>query len=274
MNNIIFSHGNGFPASTYRSFTTDLNRRGFDVFAIEKFGHNAQYPVTNNWPHLVQELADFAQGILHETGEKPFLIGHSLGGLLSLMCASKHPHLTAGVVLLDSPVVGGWKASALQLAKTTKWIGSVSPGRISKSRRKHWPHIEAVIEHFQHKRAFSHWHPEALQDYAEFGTLEENGERILSFDREVETAIYNTLPHNVPSILKRHPLKCAVSFIGGTRSREMRVVGSELTDKVSKGRVMWLDGSHLFPMEKPIATAAAVEASLLNMGALKRKDSA
>jgi hypothetical protein len=31
--------------------------------------------------------------------------------------------------------------------------------------------------------------------------------------------------------------------------------------------VTWLDGSHLFPMEKPIATAAAVEASLLNMGA-------
>jgi hypothetical protein len=47
----------------------------------------------------------------------------------------------------------------------------------------------------------------------------------------------------------------------------MRVAGSELTDKVSKGRVTWLDGSHLFPMEKPIAAAAAVEASLLNMGA-------
>jgi hypothetical protein len=47
----------------------------------------------------------------------------------------------------------------------------------------------------------------------------------------------------------------------------MRVAGSELTDKVSKGRVTWLDGSHLFPMEKPITTAAAVEASLLNMGA-------
>jgi pimeloyl-ACP methyl ester carboxylesterase len=100
--------------------------------------------------------------------------------------------------------------------------------------------------------------------------VEENGERVLSFDREVETAIYNTLPHNLPSMLKRHPLKCAVSFIGGTHSREMRVAGSELTDKVSKGRVTWLDGSHLFPMEKPIATAAAVEAALLNMGAISK----
>jgi pimeloyl-ACP methyl ester carboxylesterase len=95
MNNIIFSHGNGFPASTYRCFTNDLNRRGFQVASIEKFGHDARYPVTSNWPFLVQELADFAKVIHHESGEKPFLIGHSLGGLLSLMCASKHPHLTA-----------------------------------------------------------------------------------------------------------------------------------------------------------------------------------
>jgi len=34
--------------------------------------------------------------------------------------------------------------------------------------------------------------------------------------------------------------------------------------------VMWLDGSHLFPMEKPIASAAAVEAYLRNMGAVPR----
>jgi hypothetical protein len=29
---------------------------------------------------------------------------------------------------------------------------------------------------------------------------------------------------------------------------------------------MMLDGSHLFPMEKPLATAAAIEATLRNLG--------
>ena len=38
-----------------------------------------------------------------------------------------------------------------------------------------------------------------------------------------------------------------------------------MTEKVTKGRIMMLDGSHLFPMEKPQATAAAMEAALLNM---------
>jgi hypothetical protein len=47
----------------------------------------------------------------------------------------------------------------------------------------------------------------------------------------------------------------------------MRQAGVDLTHKVVKGRITMLDGSHLFPMEKPIATAAAIEASLRNMGA-------
>jgi pimeloyl-ACP methyl ester carboxylesterase len=267
MASIVFSHGNSFPASTYRVLREDLEARGFQIHAIEKLGHNPEYPVTSNWPHLVKELAEFASQVMVQTGEKPYLVGHSLGGMLSLMCASQHPEVAAGVVLLDSPVVGGWKASALQLAKKTNWIGNVSPGRISKSRRQHWPNVEAVVEHFQHKRAFAHWHPEVLQDYALNGTQDDKGERVLSFDRDIETLIYNTLPHNLPSMLKRHPPKCLVAFIGGTHSREMKVVGSEMTQSFAKGRVMWLDGSHLFPMEKPIATAAAVEAALRNMGA-------
>jgi hypothetical protein len=35
-----------------------------------------------------------------------------------------------------------------------------------------------------------------------------------------------------------------------------------MTQQVTGGRIMMLDGSHLFPMEKPLATAAAIEAAL------------
>ena len=38
-----------------------------------------------------------------------------------------------------------------------------------------------------------------------------------------------------------------------------------MTQAVTHGRIMMLDGSHLFPMEKPQASAAAVETALLNM---------
>jgi pimeloyl-ACP methyl ester carboxylesterase len=262
---IIFSHGNSFPASTYGVIFESLRQRGFQVDAIEKLGHNPKYPVTNNWPHLVEELAEFAKS-QQSDGEPAFLVGHSLGGILSLMCAARHPELARGVLLIDSPVLGGWRATTLGLAKRTALVGSVSPGRISQKRRHHWPDAQAAMESFAHKKSFARWDPQVLQDYIDHGTHDENGQRVLSFDRDIETAIYNSLPHKLDSLLKRHPLKCPVAFIGGTHSAEMRQAGTDLTHKVVKGRVMMIDGSHLFPMEKPLATAAAIEASLLNLG--------
>jgi pimeloyl-ACP methyl ester carboxylesterase len=263
---IIFSHGNSFPASTYKVVLDNLRQRGFRVDAVEMYGHDPKYPVTNNWPHLVQQLADFAREKQGD-GEPAFLVGHSLGGILSLMCAARHPELARGVLMIDSPVLGGWRATTLGLAKRTSLVGSVSPGRISQKRRNHWPSLEAALDNFSSKKAFAKWDPQVLRDYLEHGTRDENGQRVLCFDRDVETAIYNSLPHKLDSLLKRKPLKCPVAFIGGTHSAEMRQAGAELTHKVVKGRIMMLDGSHLFPMEKPLATAAAVEASLRNLGA-------
>ena len=263
---LIFSHGNSFPGGTYRRMLESLRQRGFEVQAIDKFGHDPRYPVTDNWPHLVQQLADFATA--HQSdGQPAFLVGHSLGGILSLMCAALHPELARGVLLLDSPILGGWKASTLSLAKRTQLVGALSPGQVSNKRRNHWPDREAMLEHLRHKRAFARWDPAVLADYVDCGSVEREGQRWLAFDRDIETRIYNTLPDHIAGLLRRHPLKCPAAFIGGTHSREMRQVGMDLTTQVTKGRPMMLDGSHLFPMEKPLATAAAVEAALRNMGA-------
>ena len=88
---IIFSHANSFPASTYGVLFKSLRARGFAVKAIEKFGHDDKYPVTNNWPHLVQQLIEFVQAEVQAAGKPAFLVGHSLGGYLSLMAAARAP---------------------------------------------------------------------------------------------------------------------------------------------------------------------------------------
>lgn len=275
---IVFSHANSFPASTYRVLFADLRARGFRIAAVEKFGHDPKYPVSNNWPHLVQQLVDFAAEQTTRHGEKAWLVGHSLGGFLSVMAAARAPQLARGVLLIDSPLIGGWRATTLGLAKRTPLVGSVSPGRISRARRNAWPDATTALEHFRHKKAFARWDPQVLADYIAHGTHDEGQgaerRRVLSFDRDVETAIYNTLPDHLDRLLRRHPLKCPAAFLGGRQSAEMRQVGMAMTARVvgadgkgDPGRVMMLDGSHLFPMERPQATAAAIEASLRNLGA-------
>ncbi len=271
MSLIIFSHANSFPAGTYGVLFKSLRSRGFNIKAVDKFGHDPRLPVTSNWPHLVQQLVEFARQEVQKAGEPAFLVGHSLGGFLSLMAAARHPELARGALLIDSPLLGGWRATALGMAKRTQLVGSISPGAISRKRKNTWPSAEAALEHFRHKKAFAKWDAQVLEDYIRHGTHDEgtgaDKKRVLSFDRDVETAIYNTLPDNLERLIRRHPLKCPVAFIGGRQSEEMKQVGMAMTDQITQGRIMMLDGSHLFPMEKPLATAAAIEAALRNLGA-------
>jgi len=268
---IVFSHANSFGAGTYRVLFQALQRRGFCTAAIDQFGHDPRYPVSSNWPYLVQQLIDFTTEQVHSIGTPVFLVGHSLGGYLSLMAAAQAPELACGVLLLDAPVVGGWRATALGVAKHTQLVRSVSPGAVSRRRRTHWSDATAALAHFQGKRAFASWDAQVLADYITHGTadaqIDGQTRRVLRFTREVETAIYNTLPHHLPALLRKNPLRCPVAYIGGLQSPEMKQVGMALTQRVTQGRIMLLDGGHLFPMERPQVAAAAIEAALLGLHA-------
>lgn len=263
---IVFSHANGFPAGTYRVLFEAWRAAGFAVHALDKFGHDPAYPVTSNWPKLREQLIDFVEREVEPAARPVFLVGHSLGGLLSLLVASRRPDLARGLVMIDSPAIMGWRAHSLQVVKATGLIRRVSPGRVSRRRRHEWPSREAVQQHFAAKHAFARWDPRVLADYVASGFEEAGGRTVLAFRREVETHIYDTLPHHLNAVLRRHPLRCPVAFLAGTQSVEVRQGGLEASRALAKERFAWIEGSHLFPMERPDETAAAVLAQLRAMG--------
>ncbi|MDE2433349.1 MAG: alpha/beta hydrolase [Burkholderiales bacterium] len=254
---IVFSHANSFPASTYRSLFRVWEAAGFDVHAIDKFGHDPRYPVTADWPHLVEQLRDFVE---RQVGRPAYLIGHSLGGYLSLMLASRHPDLAQGLILLDSPILSGWKAASLGMLKALGGIDRVMPSGVSAQRCHRWPDLESARLHFTVKPKFAAFSPSVLAAYVEEGTAPDSDTQVrrLSFDRDIETAIYRTLPHRLVQELRRHPVRCPSAFIGGTRSHEVRSIGLSATRRLVGDRVSWVQGSHLFPMEHPQQTAQEV----------------
>ncbi len=258
---LVFSHANGFPAGSYRVLFEHWRAAGWRVVARERFGHEAALPVSSNWPHLRDELLAFIE---HEApGERVVLVGHSLGGFLSLLAAARKPGLAQGIVLLDSPLIGGWKAHSLHMAKLTRLVKRVSPSKIALKRREHWPSREAALAHFGAKRAFAVWDPRVLADYVGAGTepdpeAGEPGAVRLAFRREVEARIYDTLPHHLVRLLRRHPPGAPVAYVAGTRSAEGRQVGLAYTRALVQERLRWIEGSHLYPMERPDETAATV----------------
>jgi pimeloyl-ACP methyl ester carboxylesterase len=259
---VVFSHANGFPASTYAPMLRSLRASGIEVHALEKFGHDPRFPVTNNWPHLCDELLQFTRAKVGARTKVVF-VGHSLGGYLSLMAACRQPQRAAGVVMLDSPVVGGWRAMLLRTGKQTGLAARYSPGAVSSKRRQHWPSRDAAREHFQGKRAFARFDPRCLDAYIRHG-LENapDGGVQLAFSRDVETHIYNNVPDHLPALVRQHPPRCKVSLIAARGSAEVRQVGLDTSRRIVTGGIHWVEGSHLFPLERPLDTAHLIREQL------------
>ncbi len=216
--------------------------------------HNPNYPVRDGWHELMLELADELQA---QYDRPVILVGHSFGGMLSLMLAKARPELVRCVVMLDSPVVAGWRARLLRAAKSIGIDKKFSPARFSEKRRKFWPDAESAYQHYASKPMFAAWAPGVLRDYLDSG-LDPHAQGVtLRFTRETETAVYSSLPDHVGALV-RHGVPVPVGFIGGSESVECRQAGMAATRRLVGRHLTLLPGGHLFPMESPAAAAQAV----------------
>lgn len=254
-----FTHGNSYPAGTYRQLLAAL-ADDFDVRSIDMLGHHPDFPVTDNWRLLVDQL--IAQ--LESYGAPAILVGHSLGGMLSMMAARQRPDLARCVVMVDSPVVAGWRACVWRQIKRRGLGERFSPARLSSRRRHVFPSRQAAYDHYAAKDIFARWAPGVLDDYLEHG-LEPHPDGVqLRFSRAVETAIYRTLPHTMGGALDgNYPVP--IGFIGGRTSAELGQAGAGATRKLVGEHFVMVDGGHLFPLEAPQATARQIAAMIAHL---------
>lgn len=244
-----FTHGNSYPSGAYGRLLEELGR-DFDVRTTDMLGHDPRFPVDDNWHALIDEL--IAQ--LERYDQPPILVGHSLGGAVGMLAAARRPDLARCVVMLDSPVVAGWRAAVWRLAKALGLGRKLSPGGVAQRRRNVWPSRQAAYEHFIAKPIFQAWAPGALDDYLDHGLKPHPQGVQLRFDREVEASIYASLPHDMGPVLKK-PYPLPIGFVAGTDSQELRQAGMDATRKLVGDNLVMIEGTHLYTMESPRLTA-------------------
>lgn len=253
-NHLHFAHANGIPTAVYQPMLKELGQH-FQVSSIPLLGHDPNYPVTDNWPCLRDQLINSVE----QQNSKPVIgIGHSLGGALTMMAAIERPDLFRAVIMLDVPVMNRLEALVIFSAKATGLIDKITPAAKSKTRRTHWSSKAEALDYFRSRQLFAQFDERCLQAYVDSGLQPaENGGFELSYRLAIELAIYRTIPHTLVARPKHFKMPMAV------------IVGDQ-TDTVYEKQFQRMNnklgflshrtsGTHMFPLEFPDETAHQIQ---------------
>ena len=244
-----FAHGNGFPSPCYRQLLQNLQAR-FDCCYIDRVGHTAEFPVTENWHGLVDEVIDS----IKKQASKPVIgVGHSLGGVLTLLAAIEQPSLFTAVIILDSPLLGRFKSSVVRFSKAVGMIDRLTPAFRTRGRRQHWQTREQVFTYLKSRKLFKTFTDACLEDYIDYGMLKNEEGYSLRFDRQIEYQIYRTIPHILNEFEGR--LHIPAALIYGNKSNVVDRLDLRYMKKYYGIRNFEINGTHMFPMEYPQETA-------------------
>lgn len=247
-----FAHANGFPADCYGRFLRGLVDAG-SVLKIPLLCHDPAYPVNPGWTNMADEIATSVRRQAHG----PVIgIGHSMGGLCTLIAAHRHPGLFSGLILMDPPVMNGIPGLMMGLAKLTGQVDRVTPAGRSKHRREVWPDREAARANLEHKALFRDFEPECFDDYLRYG-LEDVPEGVrLRYRAAAEVEVFRNGPWNMWAY--RKPLGLPGAIITGEDS-EFRSLGTHVRlARQQHLQHLVMPGGHMFPLEYPDETAERV----------------
>ena len=118
---IVFLHGFLANGQFWNTISKRLSKR-FRVIVIDLPGHGQSAPL--GYVHSMELLADAVKAVIQDVGvRKILLIGHSMGGYVSMAFAEKFPDALLGLILINSTAKGDTeerKVSRKQLIKVLK----------------------------------------------------------------------------------------------------------------------------------------------------------
>lgn len=256
-----FAHANGVPSACYDKLLTAL-APDFAIEAVPALGLDPDYPVDDNWSSLTEQVADS----IRAHARAPVIgLGHSLGGLCTFMAAHRYPELFRAVVIMDPPVINGWGALSFGLLKKIGLADRITPAGKSAGRREIWASRDEARASLGKKKFFQAFDPDCFEDYLLFGLCDVEGGVRLTIPAATEVAIFRHTPHNAWRF--RRPLQVPGVLLTGAHSE---FAGTGFGERMARQHKLLhekVEGGHMFPLEKPLLTAAAIRRALAQIGA-------
>lgn len=252
---------NGFPPQTYllmlRPFLGDHRVVCLPPRALWP---GEQPPETRRrWDWLAEDLLD---GLRDHDLRDVIAIGHSFGGVASLLAAIREPERFRALCLLDVTIFPPEWMAAMAQAQADGSIQDFPLAAGARRRRRQFESVEAAYYYFKTRPLFSTWPDETIRLYAESGTRQiSGGEGVeLAWSPEWEAYYFMTAYTDTWDAIPRLRGKLPILTIRGGNSDTLAPEAVErmqtLLPEMAYAEVP--GHGHLFPQSAPEQTAALI----------------
>ena len=180
--------------------------------------------------------------------DRPLLVGHSMGGTVSVIAAAKYGIAACGLVLIE-PIFLPEKYYAMEISVESNPLASKAIRR-----KNHWKNEKDAWNYLQSKSFFSKWDKEVLELYFKYGLQkQEKGDLKLTCTPKSEAAIFMGGRTFDPLPLLKE-ITCPVMVVEGELTEEKALLDIQrLASLPPNGQYRLVpEAGHLIPMEKPL----------------------
>ncbi len=246
---------NGFPPQTYRPLMDTFTR----THRVLSLPPRPLWPDETPPDHLVNWRDSVAQDLLaglHVYDLRDAVaIGHSFGGVATMIAAISEPERFRAVILLDPTILPHWAMCSIRAARFLRYDRAEFLARRAEKRRFHFASHDEAFAYFRPKTLFADWSDEALRGYVETMSSDESGVT-LAWSREWEAYIFRTLYtgswRDLPHLRDKMPLLLVRGETSNTlfprAANHIRRILPEMDYAEIPGH------GHLFPQSAPEAT--------------------
>lgn len=267
---LLHAHANGYPPEVYRSFLEPfLDRYQTRAVYLRPFWPGSKPDALQDWRIFRDDYLTALPSHLEAAGGLQTLIGmgHSLGGMTTLMAAIEEPEKFQALVLIEPTIFPGWMGLLMRGLSPFGLFRYLHPlVRRTLRRRTNFNDPESMFQNYRRKSIFAAIPDHVLRDYVQgLAAPEADGSIRLKYSPEWEVRVYETggsADRYVWKNLAR--VKCPVLVLRGERSDTL---SQKTVERVAQGlphsQAMTLPSlGHLLPLEAPQQVASVVLAFL------------
>lgn len=249
MTKALFFHANGFPLSSYDEFFENLP---WNIVGPQRFKNFDLMNSRIGWRPILNEVKEWILA-----SEPDYIIGHSLGAVLSLWAISEMPHLQSKKIFLFDPVLFNWPRNFLIEANSK--LGTLQyllkEPKMALRRRDEFSDHQDAIDYFSKKEFFKNFTQKSLQNYVASMIESDNSYRLLISSHE-EASVFKYMPGKP---IYHFPRQHKLYWFYSENYPLVRPMDLNYWQrKIPHAQFIKMKGGHLFPFEYPQLLAQKV----------------